>query len=165
MSGVASLFGGLFPGGGSTPNITTPQTFNPFDLNSILNIGLTGPETDLVNFLGGQQDIRTRDIYSRLGLGGSTMEAQDLGGNELQRLAESAQLIGQNQQVAENVAQGTLSAEQLQSSNILQAQQQSIAAQNNAFNQFQKNLSNITGGLGNIVSNFNTSGGAAAANV
>ena len=134
MSGIAQLFGGLSPAGGSVPNIT-----NPFDLNQIFNIGLTGPETALVDFLGGQQDVRTRDIYSRLGLGGSTMEAQDLGGNELARLAESANLINQNQQTALQVAQGTLSAEQAQA-----------AAQNQAFQQGQQNLRNITGGLSSL---------------
>ena len=126
MSGIAQLFGGLNPAGGSVPPT--------LDLNQLFSIGLTGPETALVDFLGGQQDVRTRDIYSRLGLGGSTMEAQDLGGNELARLAESANLINQNQQTA------------------LQGQAAQLAAQSQAFNQGQANLRNITGGLGSLAS-------------
>ena len=181
MSGVAQLFGGLNPAGGAVPSTIAPtsllslfsnipQITNPFDLNQIFSIGLTPPEQDLVNFLGGQQDVRTRDIYSRLGLGGSTMEAQDLGGNELQRLAQSAGLINQNQQTALQVAQGTLGAEtaagnlalgtaQAEQSGILGAQGQQLQAQLNAFNQGQANLRNITSGLGNITSGLGSLAG------
>jgi len=126
MSGIAQLVGGLNPSGGSVPST--------LDINSLLNIGLSPSQTALVSFLGGEQDERTRDIYARLGLGGSTMLAQDLGSNELQRLAESAQLQGQNQQLA------------------LSAQGQQLQAQNQAFNQGQTNLKNITGGLGSLAS-------------
>lgn len=134
MSGVAQLFGGLNPSGGDVPSIT-----NPFNLNAILGMGLSPVEQSLVDFFGGQQDVRTRDIYSRLGLGGSTMEAQDLGGNELARLAKSAELIKGDQNLALQVAQGTLNSELGQ-----------LSAQNQAFQQGQTNLKNITGGLGQI---------------
>ena len=70
MSGIAQLVGGLSPAGGSVPNVSTPIIPNPFDLNQIFSIGLTPVEQALVDFLGGEQDVRTRDIYSRLGLGG-----------------------------------------------------------------------------------------------
>jgi hypothetical protein len=136
MSGIAQLVGGLNPAGGDVPSVS-----NPFDLNALLNMGLSPVQQSLVDFFGGEQDVRTRDIYSRLGLGGSTMMAQDLGGNELARLAESAKLIGQNQQLGLATQQGTLSAEQL-----------ALQGQNQAFNQGQKNLGNITGGLGSLAS-------------
>src|SRR5262245_41409775 len=109
MSGIAQLVGGLNPAGGEVPTIT-----NPFDLNSILNMGLSPSDQNLVNFFGGQQDERTRDIYARLGLGGSTMLAQDLGGNELARLAKSAELINQDQELALRTQQGNLAAQTAQ---------------------------------------------------
>ena len=91
------------------------------------------------------------------------MRTQDLSSNELQRLAESAGLINQNQQTALQVAQGTLGAETAATNAALQtaggaasaflgAQGQTVAAQNQAFNQAQTNLRNITSGLGNITS-------------
>jgi hypothetical protein len=188
MSGVAQIFGGLNPQGGTPPATGVPNVANPFDLNSllsigndpafsgaldlnqILNMGLSPTEQSLVDFLGGQQDTRTRDIYSRLGLGGSTMEAQDLGGNELARLAESAQLIKGDQALAEqdkglslsdltanrglglSVQQGTAGVNQNNAANFLTAQGQALTAQQNAFNQGQANLKNITGGLGSLAS-------------
>lgn len=136
MSGIAQLAGGLNPAGGDVPTIT-----NPFDLNALLNMGLSPSQNALVDFLGGEQDERTRDIYARLGLGGSTMLAQDLGGNELARLAESSKLIGQNQQLGLATQQGSLSSQTAQAN-----------AQNQAFNQGQTNLKNITGGLGSLAS-------------
>ena len=155
MSGVAQLFGGLSPGGGSVPSTISPTSVlsafpTPLSLSDIFGIGLTGPETDLVNFLGGQQDVRTRDIYSRLGLGGSTMEAQDLGGNELQRLAESANLINQNQQTALQTEQTAANIGSAATGAVLGAQGQGLTAQQIAFNQAQTNLKNITGGLSNL---------------
>jgi hypothetical protein len=136
MSGIAQLVGGLNPAGGDVPNVS-----NPFDLNALLNMGLSPVQQSLVDFFGGEQDERTRDIYARLGLGGSTMLAQDLGGNELARLAKSADLIGHNQQLGLATQQGTLGVEQAR-----------VGAQNQAFNQGQTNLKNITGGLGSLAS-------------
>lgn len=136
MSGIAQLVGGLNPAGGEVPTIN-----NPFDLNALLGMGLSPPQQALVNFLGGEQDERTRDIYARLGLGGSTMLAQDLGSNELQRLAQSAELIRGNQDIALRSEQGSLAAQSAQAQ-----------AQNQAFNQGQTNLKNITGGLGSLAS-------------
>ena len=157
MSGIAQLFGGLSPAGGSVPSTISPTSVlsafpQALSLSDIFGIGLTGPEQSLVDFLGGEQDVRTRDIYSRLGLGGSTMEAQDLGGNELSRLAESANLINQNQQtaLATETAASNIGAQA--TSALLGAQGQSISAQNQAFNQGQANLRNITGGLGSLAS-------------
>jgi hypothetical protein len=126
MSGITQLFGGLNPAGGSVPST--------LDIGSLLNIGLSPFQNDLVSFFGGEQDVRTRDIYSRLGLGGSTMMAEDLGGNELARLAKSAELATTNQQTA------------------LAGQGQQLTAQQQAFNQGQTNLKNITGGLGSLAS-------------
>lgn len=126
MSGIAQLVGGINPAGGDVPST--------LDLNSLLGIGLSPSQNALVDFLGGEQDERTRDIYARLGLGGSTMMAQDLGGNELARLAETSKLQTTNQQLA------------------LQGQQAQLGAQNQAFNQGQANLKNITGGLGSLAS-------------
>ena len=61
------------------------------------------------------------------------MEAQDLGSNELQRLAESAGLINQNQQTALQVAQGTLGALTANQQAALTSQGQALGAQNQAF--------------------------------
>ena len=155
MSGIASLFGGLNPAGGSVPPTVAPTTVlsafpTPLSVSDIFNIGLTGPEMDLVNFLGGQQDVRTNDIYARLGLGGSTMRTQDLGANELQRLAESATLIGQNQQTALNTETAAANIGSAATSAFLGAQGQGLTAQQIAFNQGQQNLRNITSGLGSL---------------
>jgi hypothetical protein len=189
-SGIAGLFGGTSP----AFNITNPftpfpvtnpfQDFqnpfanfqNPFDLNALLNMGLSPTQTAATNFFGGQQDARTRDIYARLGLGGSTMQGQDLGANELARLAEEQQFIEKNQQLGLSTQQGTLSAEQIAAQGTLSAEQiaaggtlsaEQLAAQtqqnfqqgtlnaeiaaanasNQAFQQGQSNLKNIVGGL------------------
>ena len=58
--------------------------------------GLTGPQQAQADFTLGQQNVLTNDIYSRLGLGGSTMEAQDLGGNQLANLANISNIENQN---------------------------------------------------------------------
>lgn len=113
-------------------SVTDPFQSIPFvDLNSI---GLTGPQQQLSDFLGSEQDARTRDIYARLGLGGSTMQAQDLGANELQRLAESAGLIQQNEQLALTEQGQRLQEQQTQTTSGLSTQAQRLQQEQAAAN-------------------------------
>lgn len=148
---MSNIFSSLT--GGTTINPTNP--FTPFPITTasgafgdLSSIGLDPTQQALVDFFGGEQDVRTRDIYSRLGLGGSTMEAQDLGGNELARLAESANLISSNrgQAIQEQGTLGNLiqAEQQLGTNAALQTQGQQITANQNAFNQGQTSLTNLS---------------------
>jgi hypothetical protein len=143
------------------PNITNP--FTPISLptaassfGDLSSIGLTPDEQALVEFLGGQQDTRTRDIYSRLGLGGSTMEAQDLGSNELQRLAESANLeqANRSQAIQEQQVSGGQQLQQQQTGTQagLSTQQLALNAANAANRNQQQAFSNLSSGLGSLAS-------------
>lgn len=154
---MSNLFTSLT--GGNVINPTNP--FQPFPITTaggafgaLEGIGLDPTQQALVDFLGGQQDVRTEDIYSRLGLGGSTMEAQDLGANELARLAESANLISGNraQAIQEQGTLGGLVQQQaaLGTNAALQTQAQQITANQNAFNQGATSLSNLS----KIISGF-----------
>jgi hypothetical protein len=151
------------------PNITNPFTPLPLptaasSFGDLSSIGLTPDEIALSDFLGLQQDTRTRDIYSRLGLGGSTMEAQDLGSNELQRLAESANLETTNrgQAIQEQQVSGNQQLqEQSTATNAgLQTQNLALQAANAANRNQQQAFTNLSSGLGSLASSV---GSAAAA--
>jgi hypothetical protein len=86
----------------------------------VSNIGLSPEQAALANFTLGQNQTRTGDIYSRLGLGGSTMETQDLAGNQLGALAQEASLIQGNQQTA--LQQGALNLQAQTAQNAQTAQ-------------------------------------------
>lgn len=172
MSGIAQIFSGIQ--GLTSSNIPTPTNpFQPFPITTasgafgdLSNIGLDPTEQALVDFLGGQQDVRTEDIYSRLGLGGSTMEAQDLGANELQRLAESASLISTNrgQAIQEQGTLGNLVQQEasLGTNAALTTQNQQIAAAQAQNTANQGALNNLVKGLSSLGS-VGGSGTAAAA--
>jgi len=108
MAGIGGAIGALAGSGGGGVNVATGVP------------GLTPEQQALADFTLGEQTTRTKDIYSRLGLGGSTMEAQDLGGNQLANMAETAGIENQN-------AQLQLQQEQLQLASQAQANQQSAA--------------------------------------
>lgn len=162
MSGLVQSIAGITGLTSSNiPTITNP--FQPVPLptasgafGDLSSIGLTPDEIALTDFLGGQQDTRTRDIYSRLGLGGSTMEAQDLGGNELARLAESASLEQANrgQAIQEQGVQqsGLLSEQQLAAQTGIQTQNLALNAANAANRQQQAAFGNLSSGLGSLAS-------------
>lgn len=159
MSQLLQGIGGLST---SVPTATNPFQAFPITTASsafgdLSSIGLDPTEQALVDFLGGQQDTRTRDIYARLGLGGSTMETQDLGANELQRIAESANLIQANrgQAIQEQSTLGNLiqNEAQLATQAGLQTQQLNLNAANAANRNFTTALGNIGGGLTSIAQN------------
>ena len=75
--------------------------------------GLSAAQSALSQFSLGQSEARTRDIYGRLGLGGSTMEAQDLGGNQLASLAQTASLEQQNIQNQQQAFQNQIALSNL----------------------------------------------------
>lgn len=147
---MSNIFGALT--GGTTISPTNPFQSFPITTASgafgdLSSIGLDPTQQALVDFFGGEQDVRTRDIYSRLGLGGSTMEAQDLGGNELARLAESASLISgnrgqaiQEQGTLGNLVQGEAG---LATNAALTTQAQQITAANAANQAGQSSLTNL----------------------
>lgn len=156
----------------SLPTTTLPTAGESFD--ALSGINLTPEEIAATDFFGGQQDVRTRDIYSRLGLGGSTMQTQDLGANELARLAQEAGfettnrgqaiqeqgvLGGQRLQEQQIQQQGTLAEQQLAVNSALQAQGQNITAQQNAFQQGASSLTNLSR---LALSLFGVGGGGAA---
>jgi hypothetical protein len=68
--------------GGSLPSLPS--------LSDLLT--LSPEQQALADFTLGQSNVRTSDIYARLGLGGSTMEAQDKAGNQEANLAQIGQL-------------------------------------------------------------------------
>ena len=162
MSGIVQAISGITGLTSSNiPTITNPFTALPLPtaggaFGDLSSIGLTPDEIALVDFLGGQQDTRTRDIYSRLGLGGSTMEAQDLGANELQRLAESASLEqanrGQAIQEQQGQQSGQLGQQQLAVTAGLGTQANQLNAANLANRQQQTAFSNLSSGLGSLAS-------------
>ena len=153
---------------GATPPV--PAT-GPIDLSTI---GLTPPELDLLNFTGTEMDTRTRDIYNRLGLGGSTMEAQDLSFDALARAAFASGLITQNEQLAlqnaglatqQNIASGQQSTQQRVASGQ-QATQQNIQAGAQSItqgNQLLGLVSQLGGGLNQLGSSAASAAGSAAA--
>lgn len=73
----------------------------------------------MLQFTHGQNMQRVRDQYAKLGLGGSTMEAQDLAGQNSASAAQGASLS------------------QLAFQDALQQQQLDLQAQNQFFNQDQ----------------------------
>lgn len=145
MSGIAQIISGIsgLTGSSGIPNITNPLISPQAGFNAVSGIGLSPEQEALVAFLGGQQDERTRDIYARLGLSGSTMMAQDLGSNELQRLAQSAGLITQNQQLG-------ITEQQVATNAGLQTEQLQLSAANAANAANQRALNNLVAGLGSI---------------
>lgn len=58
---------------------------------------LTPAQQAMVTQQLGQADVGTRSTYGNLGLGGSTMEGQDLNANSLASLAEQANLEAQSE--------------------------------------------------------------------
>ena len=59
---------------------------------------LTPAQQALTNFTLGQNQLRTNQGYANLGLGGSTMNAQDLNADKIQSLAQQEQIDFQNEQ-------------------------------------------------------------------
>lgn len=139
--------------GGNTPTITNP--FQPFPLvtptgaaASLSGAGtLTPDQQTFLDLFSTQGDVLTEDIYNRLGLGGSTMEAQDRAAGRTRDVAEASTLesgnIGQaiqEQQVAGGQQQGLA---QLATNAALSTQGQQLQASNLAFNQGNTALTNL----------------------
>jgi len=152
---------------GATPPV--PNT-GPIDLSTI---GLSPEQLDLIAFTGTEMDTRTRDIYNRLGLGGSTMEAQDLSFDALARAAFASGLITTNEQLAlqnaglatqQNIASGQQSTQQRIASGQ-QATTQNVAAGQQSItqgNQLLGLVNQLGGGLNNLASSNATGAGLVA---
>lgn len=145
--------------GGSVPTITNP--FQPFPLptpaeaaGSLSGIGLTPDQQSFLDLFTGQGDTIIGDIYSRLGLEGSTMEGQDRAANRLRTAAEASTLESGNinQAIQEQQVSGgqQLSLAQLATNAGLATQRNQLAASGQAFQQGNTALSNLS----NLVSAF-----------
>jgi hypothetical protein len=127
----------------------------PIDLSTIT---LTPAQLDLINFTGEEMDTRTRDIYSRLGLGGSTMQTQDLSFDALARSAFASGLLTTNEQLA--LANAELATRQnIASGN--QATQQNIQAGRQSLTQGNRLLGQV-GALGSGLNQLATSAAGGA---
>jgi len=146
----------------TSPFFPTPPVSpsGPIDLSTI---GLSPAQLSLIGFTGEEMDTRTRDIYNRLGLGGSTMEAQDLSFDALARAAFASGLITTNEQLALQNAglatqQNIASGQQATSTNVA-AGQQSIARGN----QLLGLVNQLGGGINQAASSAASAAGSAAA--
>ncbi|PWT76103.1 MAG: hypothetical protein C5B60_04490 [Chloroflexi bacterium] len=144
---------------GPTPPV--PAT-GPIDLSTI---GLSPAQLDLLNFAGTEMDTRTRDIYARLGLPGSTMQAQDLSFDALARSAEAAGLITTNEQLA---LQNAGLATQQNIASGQQATTRNIAAGSQSLtqgNQLLGLINQLGGGINQLASGSVAGAGSALAGV
>jgi len=113
MGGIAGLFGGG-PVGGIENQLTGIASGLSGPGLAQFQAGAAGQLTPsqqaAVNRTLGQMNLNTAGTYSNLGLGGSTMESQDLGANQLASLAQQQAFEAQSERLGLEALQAATGA-------------------------------------------------------